>query len=128
MVTQEKSTKLVLAVSLEDGDADSTDLLTRQLLEELREQDIESADLVTGEAVAGTKAVDPVTIGAIVIAVLPGFITKLVEFVQAWTLRGQGRTVKFKGMLAGQQVEFEGSSQDFKNIIAMLSSEKKMPG
>jgi hypothetical protein len=122
-MNEEKPVEWILTVSLEDGDAESTDILTRQLVEELREQNIESADLLKGEtAPSGTKSADPVTIGAIVVAVLPGFITKLVEFVQAWTLRGYGRTVKFKGSLSGRQVEFEGSSEDFKNLISSLSN------
>jgi hypothetical protein len=123
---EDKPVEWILYVSLLDGDAESIDSLTRQLMEELREQNLETVDLVVGEAPAGTKAADPVTIGAIAVTVLPGVLTKLVEFVQAWSLRGQGRTVKFKGILSGRQIEFEGSSEDFKNVIKILSSKKQM--
>ncbi len=65
---------------------------------------------------------EAVTAGAIAIAVLPTFLPKLVEFIQAWALRGQGRTVKFKGKVAGQEVEFEGSAEDLKPLLATLSA------
>jgi hypothetical protein len=122
---KEKESEWTLYVQLQDGDEESTDLLTRQLLGELLELDVESASLKPGIAPIGTKVGDPITIGAIVVAVLPSFLTKLMEFVQAWALRGQGRVVKFKGVLAGQQIEFEGTSEDFKTLVANLSNNVK---
>jgi hypothetical protein len=99
--------------------------LTRQLLSELRDLNLESAKLGSGEpAPQGTKAVDPVTVGAIAITVLPTLLPKVVDFVQAWALRGQGRTIKFKGKVAGQTIDFEGSADDLNKLIAVLSQPK----
>jgi len=116
---------LTVQVGLDDGDAEELDHLTRQLLGELREQEVESADLVvSGTAAAGTKAADPVTIGAIALAVIPTVAPKIVEFLQQWSLRRSGRTVKFKGRLGGEEVEFEGSQEDLQRILATLNSQK----
>jgi len=116
---------LTVQVGLDDGDAEELDHMTRQLLKELREQEVESADLVvSGAAEAGTKAADPVTIGAIALAVLPTVAPKVIEFLQQWSSRRSGRTVKFKGKLGGEDIEFEGSQQDLQEILATLSSQK----
>ena len=107
----------------EDADAEELDRLTRQLRGELQDLGVESAELVKGgPAPGGSKSVEAVTAGAIAVAVLPTFLPKLVEFIQAWALRGQGRTVKFKGKVAGQEVEFEGSAEDLKPLLVTLSA------
>ena len=116
---------LTVRVGLDDGDDEELDRLTRLLLGELREQEVESADLiVSGAAEAGTKAADPVTIGAIALAVLPTVVPKIVEFLQQWSSRRSGRTVKFKGRLGGEEIEFEGSQEDLQRILATLNPQK----
>jgi hypothetical protein len=116
---------LNLEISASDASAEELDSLTRQLLSELREVELESAQLTSGEvAPAGTKSVDPVTIGALAIAVLPNLLPKLVDVVSAWALRGQGRTVKFKGKIGGQTIQFEGTSDELQKLIAALSQPK----
>lgn len=100
---------------------DELDVLARQLLDELRDTEVESANLASaGAAPAGTKSAEAITLGAVAVAVLPTFLPKLVDFVQAWSLRGQGRTVKFKGKVAGQELEFEGSAADLKAVLSAL--------
>ncbi len=93
-----KLTQLTLQIHAgEDADAEELDRLTRQLRGDLEDLGVESAELVKGGlAPQGTKAIDPVTLGAIALVVLPATLPKLVEFLQAWSLRGQGRTVKIK--------------------------------
>ena len=125
-MTTEETLKFKLEISAEDTTEADVDLMTRNLLVELRETDVESVELVTsGFAPSGTKSGDPVTTGAIVLAVLPTFLPKIVEFVQAWALRGHGRTVKFKGKISGQTVEFEGHPEDLQKILETLSKGKK---
>jgi len=104
---------------------DELDEMARQLMLELREMEVESVDLASaGNAPAGTKSVEAITTGAIVLAVLPTFLPKVVDFVQAWSLRGQGRTIKFKGKISGQDIEFEGTGEDLQKILATLSAKK----
>jgi hypothetical protein len=114
-----------LDVSAADASAEELDSLARGLLNELRDLDLESAELARGDAAPeGTKAIDPVTIGSIAVVVLPALLPKLVEFIQAWALRGEGRTVKFKGKIGGQTIQFEGSSAELQKLIATLSPSK----
>lgn len=104
---------------------DDLDEMARLLIQELKEMEVESVDLVSaGIAPAGTKSVEAITTGAIALAVLPTFLPKIVDFVQAWSLRGQGRTIKFKGKISGQDIEFEGSGEDLQKILATLSAKK----
>jgi hypothetical protein len=58
--------------------------------------------------------------GAIAIAVLPAAIPSLIALLQAWLLRGQGRTVKFKG----KGIEFEGSPEELQKLLATLDKGK----
>ena len=100
---------------------DELDAMARQLLDELRDTDVAAAELASaGASPAGTKSAEAITLGAVAVAVLPTFLPKLVEFVQAWSLRGQGRTVKFKGKVAGQDMEFEGTAADLQTVLAAL--------
>jgi hypothetical protein len=109
-------------VSVENATEDDIDLLTRQLLSELRDTDIESAILAKeSPAPSGSKSGEPVMIGSIAVAVLPTLLPKIVEFIQTWTMRGHGRIVKFKG----KGIEFEGSPEDFQKLLATLGKQKK---
>ena len=124
-MTTEETLKLELEISAEDTAEADIDSMTRNLLAELRETDVESVKLVSsGSAPSGTKSADPVTTGAIAIAVLPTVLPKIVEMVQAWALRGHGRTVKFKGKISGQTVEFEGHPDDLQKLLDKLSEGK----
>ena len=110
-------TELNIEVSAEDASEDEIDRMTRQLLSELRDLDVESAMLAKGgSAPIGSKG-DSFTMGAIVLQVLPAVLPSVISLVQSWVARGQGRVVKFKGM----GVEFEGSPQELQKILEMLS-------
>ena len=117
--------QLNLRIFAGDSTDDDIDRMTRQLLSELREMDVEAATLARGEvAPIGSKG-DPVTIGAIALAVLPAALPRVVDAVQAWISRGSGRTVKFKGKVAGQAVEFEGSAEDLQKLLGTLAKAKR---
>jgi hypothetical protein len=58
-----------------------------------------------GPTQEGAKGADAFTWGALALGAAPAFLPKLVEFLQAWTLRGEKRTVKIKTP-AGVEVEF----------------------
>jgi hypothetical protein len=113
--------QLNIEISATDATAEDIDWMTRQLLSELRELDVESAELKKDEeAPKGSKG-DPVTLGSIVISSLPTVLPAVVALVQAWASRGQGRTVKFKG----KGFEFEGSPEEFQKLLATLEKGKK---
>jgi hypothetical protein len=110
-----------IEVSAQDTSAEDIDWMTRQLLSELRELDIESVELTKGGiAPAGSKG-DPITLGSIAIQVLPAVLPSIIGLVQSWASRGQGRTVKFKA----RGIEFEGSPEEFQQLMEALAKGKK---
>jgi len=119
-------TQLNIEIAASDVTEEDIDQMTRQLLSELRETDVESAELAKGGiAPSGTKSGDLVTMGSIVISALPAVLPAVLGLVQAWATRGQGRTVKFKGRVGGQPIEFEGSAADLEKLLATLSKARK---
>ncbi len=124
MSTSELSELNIEVVSPEASEED-IDRMTRQLLSEIREMPVEWAELARGGAAPeGTKSIDPVTTGAIVMAAVQTVLPRVIDGVQAWVLRGSNRSVKFKGKIAGQPVEFEGSAEDLQKLIASLDKTK----
>jgi hypothetical protein len=114
-------TQLHIEISVSDATEEELDRMTRQLLSELRETDIESAELAKGgPAPMGSKG-DPIAIGSIVLEMLPDVMPVVIGLVHAWSTRGQGRTVKFKG----KGFEFEGSPEEFQKLLATLEKGKK---
>jgi hypothetical protein len=115
-------TQLNIEIAASDATEEDIDRMTRQLLSELREMDVESAELTKGgPAPHGTKSVDPVMMGNIVVAVLPAVLPSVIGLVQAWASRGQGRNVKFKG----KGIEFEGSPEELHKLLETLEMGKK---
>jgi len=114
-------TQLNIEISASDATDEELDRMTRQLLSELRELDVESAELTRGGiAPQGSKG-DPITLGSIALVVLPAALPKVFDLVQGWTTRGQGRTVKFKG----KGIEFEGSPEELHKLLEKLEKGKK---
>lgn len=109
----------VLLVVEPDPDQDADDVrdrLARRLRTELTELDVESVTLATGDpAPEGSKSADPVTVGAVVVALSAsgGVFTTLIETVRAWLARQpahhrisvtiDGDTIELEQASAGQQ-------------------------
>jgi hypothetical protein len=118
-------TRLVLQIDAgEDATQEDLNILTLGLLNELKDMsEVDEASLASGApAPQGTKVADPVTIGALMVAVLPTFLPALVNFVQAWSMRGENRKIKFKGKVGQQEIEFEGTAEDLKALLPILGS------
>lgn len=96
---------LYLTVTEAEADAESLDELTGRLLRDLRELGAESVERPSSEAVPEGAKGDAFTLGALALVAVPAFLPKLVEFLQAWALRGESRTVRIKTP-AGLEVEF----------------------
>lgn len=128
-MTEEKaSARLILTVDLGDEvDPDELDRQTRQLREELLEVQVESVDFVkTAGPPEGTKSAEAVTLGALTLAVLPGLIPKLVEYLQSWTMRADNRKVKVKTQVGDRSIELEYSPanlspEELDNLINTLT-------
>lgn len=112
---------LEIEISADDATEEELDRLTRNLLAELRESDVESVQLVSdGQSPEGSKG-DPVTLGQLALEILPAAIPGVIALVQTWVMRGQGRTVKYKS----KGIELEGSPEELKKMIAKLDKEGK---
>jgi hypothetical protein len=95
-------------VTGENTESEEIDRLTRQLLTEIQELDVLSAELVTGgEAPEGAKAADFVDLGTLAVAVLPALAPKLIEFMQSWSMRAKNQIIKIKTQVADRSIEVE---------------------
>ena len=109
-------------------DQDQLDQLTRQLQNEILDQDVEDAGLVsTDEIPEGAKAAGAITWGAIAIEVLPTFLPSVVEFLKSWVNREETRNVKIKTQVGDKTVELEYSSSgikgdEVKELVSILSA------
>ena len=103
------ATRLTIEVDA-GGDAlpEDVDALTRRLRSEIQDFGVEDVTLKTTTAVpAGTKSVEAVTVGALAITLLPQLLPRLIEFLQAWSLRGKDRMVKIKASVGDRSVDIE---------------------
>ena len=104
-----------------EASEEELDKMTRNLLSELQETDIESANLVSiGTAPEGSKG-DPLTIGTLAMSALPLVLPGVIDMIKDWANRGKGRTVKFKG----KGIEFEGSPEELEKVLATLEKGRK---
>ena len=98
--------QLDLFIAEPDADAERVDALTRRLMRDLRDLGAESVVRPAAESTPkGGKAAGAFTLGALALVAVPAFLPKLMEFIQAWTLRGENRVVKIKTP-NGVEVEF----------------------
>jgi hypothetical protein len=128
MSGEPNATRLTLLVN-EGADVAPEDLdkLTRQLRREIEDLGVESVRLAADEpAPSGTKSMEAVTLGALAVAVLPTALPRLIEFLQAWSLRGKDRTVKIKATVGDRTVDVEypaGESEAVvKDLIAKMTA------
>jgi hypothetical protein len=100
----------VLWMSVEEPGADEVELdrLALALLEELWEAGVDSVAPVSGAPAArGSKGGEFVTLGALAAQVLPTALPALISSVQAWVLRGSGRTVKLRVQTGPDSVDIQ---------------------
>ena len=113
-----------LHLRLETDDASSAeelDRLTRRLAAELRETEAERVELARGEeAPAGAKG-DGVTLGSIVVAVVPAFIPLVIEYVRAWAERQRTDDLRFSGTINGHPIDFAGSRKELEVLARSLA-------
>jgi len=120
-INSDNPIKLEIEVLAEDATEEELDKLTRNLLSELKETDVESATLMSiGSAPEGSKG-DPITIGTLAITALPIVLPSVIDVIKGWASRGKGRIVKFKG----KGIEFEGSPEELQKLLKSLEKGKK---
>jgi hypothetical protein len=112
----------------EDVDADELDRMTRVLREELADvPDVESAELLgAGAAPRGSKVIDPISLGALAVAILPGAVPKVLDVLNGWLMRDENRKIKIKTQMGDRSVEVEYapstmSQADLKQLVETLT-------
>ncbi len=120
-MTTEDPIELELEILAKDATEEDLDKMTRNLLKELRETDVKSANLISIGAVPKGSKGDAVTIGTLALEVLPVVLPSVIGLVQAWVMRRQGRSVKFKG----KGIEFEGSPEELQKLLEKLEKGKQ---
>jgi len=96
-----------LQITITDAEANGEQLekATFRLMTELRDVGVESVNRATMTTRDGTKAGVALAPGAMNVAIQPGLIDRLFHHLNAWTKRGQQRTVKVKTP-DGIEIEF----------------------
>jgi hypothetical protein len=95
-------------------DMEEGERLARQLRAEVAELDVESVAFAAGGAVpAGAKAADPVTVGALVVALSAsgGVFTSLIETVRDWLGRHADKH-RISVTIDGDTIELERASAE----------------
>ncbi|HSS52268.1 MAG TPA: hypothetical protein VLX28_25275 [Thermoanaerobaculia bacterium] len=107
-MADETPVELLVEVGASGADAEEVDRLTRELLGELRELPLESANLVSdAQPGQGAKSASVPVIGMLMAGVLPTFLPNLVTFLQSWLKRGDGKTIKIKAANGKKSFEVE---------------------
>jgi len=119
---------LTLQLDVKDAGPEELDSITRQLRDELEQEDVGSAELLKeGPAPQGTKSAEIVTMGGLLLSVLPSVLPSVVGFLQSWASRGDGRKVKIKTQVGDRSVELEYvpsamSQAELKSLVETLTS------
>lgn len=88
--------KIDLLITDKDANAEQLDELTARLMRDLRQLGAESVERSFGEDVPQGAKGDAFTVGALALVAVPAVLPSLVNFLQAWKLRGESRRVKIK--------------------------------
>lgn len=123
---------ILLEIDLTDsGEKADLDALTRQLLAELRNLNVDKVRLkATADRPSGTKAGEAVTIGALAIVVLPAILPELVSFLKDWCLRKPDRSIKITHRTRDNEIHAEFdldgvSKQDLDAVIRAITRDMK---
>jgi hypothetical protein len=103
-----KNAELLITVSMDGGDEEELDELTRQLRSEIEGLNVDSVENVSlGKAPSGTKAADWVTIGQMVVTLAPTVIAPLFTCVKSWVERKPSTPVKIRIKLGRKTAQIE---------------------
>jgi hypothetical protein len=109
MTTKEDEINLTLQLKnvRDDFDADELNQLVQTLMRRLEDVGVELATLMREqESPQGAKG-DPITIGVLLVAVLPATLPKVMEFLQTWVIRNNEHMIKAKVQQGDRSAEIE---------------------
>jgi hypothetical protein len=91
----------------DDFDADELNLLTNALVRSLEDVGVESVEVMRDQNIPKGAKGDLITLGALLVTVLPSTLPKVMEFLQAWTLRNKDQTLRAKVGWGDRSAEIE---------------------
>lgn len=126
------STELFISLSIEDGDQEELQELTRQLQSEIEQLHIDSIEKVSaGELPEGVKSADWAEIGQMAVTLAPVIIPPLFDLLKSWINRQPSTPVKIKvkvGKNRTVQIEYDPtktSAEDLESLIKTLGKSIK---
>jgi len=120
-----ESAELLISLSLEDGDHTELDELTRELKSEIEQLRIYSIkDVSEGKAPDGTKAVDWLSIGNVIVTLAPTIIPPLFELLKSWVERKPLTPVKIKIKVGKKtaQLEYDPTKTSAKELETLIKT------
>jgi hypothetical protein len=125
--------RVTIQLSIEEGDADTERLdgLTIQMLRDLVEVGADTVERpkLKDSTAPGRKG-DAFTLGALLLVAAPAILPNLIQYLQAWTLRGENRKIKIKTP-QGLEIEFTPhkklSEAELLSLVDKLSDVTQMP-
>jgi len=119
---------LTISVRSDEGlEDDRVDAATRRLRQQLTDFDVDSAQLARGDTLPdGAKSGEAIALGTVLVTMMPAVLPKVAEFLQAWMLRAEGRSVKIHASAGGKSFELEyvpgsTSEEELKRMMAAVS-------
>jgi hypothetical protein len=129
MSPKREAIEILVQIELgENVDPERLDYITRDLRREMESLEVEAVELVRqGTLSEGAKSGEVVTLGALAVVTLPAVLPPLIQFLQAWSLRGDNRKVKIKKQKGDQSIEVElspevTSPEKLKEYLEVLTS------
>jgi hypothetical protein len=125
----ETTLSLRLDITTRGGSEDELDLLTRAFRVELAELGFD-ARAPHGDYLPGAKG-EPISLAAVVLAIAPALLPKLLDYLRDWIIRAKGTNVhqiKLSTTLGGKPVNIEfsvGSKPDERLIIELIDAADK---
>ncbi|MEP0804075.1 MAG: hypothetical protein HRF47_01185 [Chloroflexota bacterium] len=119
------SRDLKIELSVEGGDAEELDDLTRELKREIETLGVESVKSVSaGSVPAGTKSADWTMIGQLAVTLAPSVIPPLIDLLKSWVERKPSTPVKIR-LKAGKktaQIEYDPTKTNAKDLELLVKS------
>jgi hypothetical protein len=118
-MSDEEPLEFEIEVIAKDTAEDDLSKMTYNLLKEIRDYTAAYPTMKSiGPAPAGSKGD---SLAMLTMTALPLVLPGAIDIIKSWAMRGQGRTVKFKG----KGIEFEGSPEELQKLLASLEKGKK---
>jgi len=103
-----------------DSDDEELDRLTAQLRERLLELDVQDVESVrSGEIPDGARPVDPMTVGALIVTLVPAVLQSVVALVETWSRNRRIGGVKLT--IDGSSLELgEASAEQQQRLVQLF--------